>query len=216
MKLIEIVHVPSKIPVDRGFLIELTKVLDIDGNWSRAASGSNEAYHAENPHVKFMIKFEPWKNPNLAWKRVARIFIKPNHDNPHPHIVANGPKSKERWAQMNEVSMMTHYYYEILKKKWPEVSVYHDGELMVVLGPLTEGWISGVTTTTLNTPKNMFTKSAEGIVATLKRKNKSKRLGSMINMVQYFINRAGKKLSAERKAELEKAKHILQRQNEKD
>lgn len=79
--------------------------------------------------------------------------------------------------------------------------------------PLDEGWISKVTTTTLNTPKGMFTKSAEDIVATLKRKNKGKRLGSMINMVQYFINRAGKNLAPERRAELEKAKRILQRAN---
>lgn len=80
--------------------------------------------------------------------------------------------------------------------------------------PLDEGWISSVTTTTLNTPKGMFTKSAEDIVSTLKRKNKGKRLGSMINMVQYFINRAGKKLDSKRRRELEKAKRILQRENE--
>jgi tRNA(adenine34) deaminase len=36
-------------------------------------------------------------------------------------------------------------------------------------------------------------------------------LGSGIRMIQYFINRGGKKLSARRRAELERAKRILQR-----
>ena len=36
-------------------------------------------------------------------------------------------------------------------------------------------------------------------------------LGSAIRMIQYFINRGGKSLSARRRAELERAKRILQR-----
>jgi hypothetical protein len=36
-------------------------------------------------------------------------------------------------------------------------------------------------------------------------------LGSAIQMVQFFINRAGKKLDPKRKAELEKCKRILQK-----
>jgi tRNA(adenine34) deaminase len=36
-------------------------------------------------------------------------------------------------------------------------------------------------------------------------------IGSGIRMIQYFINRGGKNLSATRRAELEKAKRILQR-----
>jgi tRNA(adenine34) deaminase len=36
-------------------------------------------------------------------------------------------------------------------------------------------------------------------------------LGSAIRMVQLFINRAGRNLSAARRRELEKAKRILQR-----
>jgi tRNA(adenine34) deaminase len=35
--------------------------------------------------------------------------------------------------------------------------------------------------------------------------------GSAIRMIQYFINRAGKKLSIARRRELEKAKKILQK-----
>jgi tRNA(adenine34) deaminase len=37
-----------------------------------------------------------------------------------------------------------------------------------------------------------------------------KGLGSAIRMVQYFINRAGRKLSASRRRELEGAKRLLQ------
>jgi tRNA(adenine34) deaminase len=36
-------------------------------------------------------------------------------------------------------------------------------------------------------------------------------LGSGIRMIQYFLNRGGKTLSARRRAELERAKRILQR-----
>jgi hypothetical protein len=35
-------------------------------------------------------------------------------------------------------------------------------------------------------------------------------------MIQYFINRAGKNLSMTRKRELEKAKKILQKRDERD
>ena len=48
------------------------------------------------------------------------------------------------------------------------------------------------------------------------RKSVSPRgIGSAVRMVQLFINRAGKKLSAGRKQELEKAKRILQRKENK-
>jgi hypothetical protein len=36
-------------------------------------------------------------------------------------------------------------------------------------------------------------------------------IGSGIRMIQYFINRGGKNLSATRRAKLERAKRILQR-----
>jgi len=42
------------------------------------------------------------------------------------------------------------------------------------------------------------------------RKVSPKGLGSAIRMIQYFINRSGKDLSASRKRELEKARRILQ------
>jgi hypothetical protein len=44
------------------------------------------------------------------------------------------------------------------------------------------------------------------------RKDVSPRgIGSGIRMIQYFLNRGGKNLSATRRAELEKAKRLLQR-----
>jgi tRNA(adenine34) deaminase len=45
------------------------------------------------------------------------------------------------------------------------------------------------------------------------KKVSPKGLGSAIRMVQFYINRAGKTLSATRKRELEKAKEILQEKN---
>jgi len=42
-----------------------------------------------------------------------------------------------------------------------------------------------------------------------------KGIGSAIRMIQYFINRGGKGLSATRRRELERAKRILQRRQER-
>jgi len=42
-----------------------------------------------------------------------------------------------------------------------------------------------------------------------------KGIGSAIRMIQFFINRAGKSLSASRRRELEKAKKILQSKQKK-
>ncbi|PYR40082.1 MAG: hypothetical protein DMF93_12020 [Acidobacteria bacterium] len=59
--------------------------------------------------------------------------------------------------------------------------------------------------------------SASTIARTMARKNVSpKGLGSAIRMVQYFINRGGKGLSATRRRELERAKRILQRRRQKN
>jgi tRNA(adenine34) deaminase len=41
-----------------------------------------------------------------------------------------------------------------------------------------------------------------------------KGLGSAIRMIQYFINRGGRRLSATRRHELERAKRMLQRRRE--
>jgi uncharacterized protein DUF3175 len=73
-------------------------------------------------------------------------------------------------------------------------------------------WVSRVSTDSTDPPPRTFTGSAEQIARTMARKDVSpKGLGSAIRMIQYFINRAGKGLSATRRRELARAKHILQR-----
>ena len=72
-------------------------------------------------------------------------------------------------------------------------------------------WVRGVKTVSTFPPKDLFTKDAQTIARRMASKKVSpKGLGSGIRMIQYFINRAGKGLSATRKRELEKAKRILQ------
>ena len=57
--------------------------------------------------------------------------------------------------------------------------------------------------------------SASQIARTMARKDVSpKGLGSAIRMVQYFINRGGRRLSASRRRELERAKRILQQRRQ--
>ena len=72
-------------------------------------------------------------------------------------------------------------------------------------------WSSKVSTVSTFPPEDLYTKDAETIARVMATKKVSpKGLGSAIRMVQFYINRAGKKLSAARKRELEKAKRILQ------
>jgi len=72
-------------------------------------------------------------------------------------------------------------------------------------------WARTIKTDSTHPPEGTFTKSGEEIARIMARKSVSPGgLGSAIKMVQMFINRAGKNLSAARKRELEKAKRILQ------
>ena len=72
-------------------------------------------------------------------------------------------------------------------------------------------WIRRVTTDSTHPPPRTFTGSAAEIARTMARKDVSPGgLGSGIRMIQYFINRGGKNLSARRRTELERAKRILQ------
>jgi len=76
----------------------------------------------------------------------------------------------------------------------------------------TRRWVRQVTTDSTHPPPRTFTGSAQQIARTMARKDISpKGLGSGIRMIQYFINRAGRDLSATRRRELERAKRILQR-----
>ena len=72
-------------------------------------------------------------------------------------------------------------------------------------------WSSKVTTISTFPPEDLYTRDAETIARVMATKKVSpKGLGSAIRMVQFYINRAGKNLTASRKRELEKAKTILQ------
>ncbi len=72
-------------------------------------------------------------------------------------------------------------------------------------------WVRDVKTVSTFPPEGTFTKDAETIARTMASAEVSpKGIGSGIRMIQFFINRAGKNLPPEQKAELEKAKRILQ------
>jgi tRNA(adenine34) deaminase len=71
-------------------------------------------------------------------------------------------------------------------------------------------WIAQVKTDSTHPPEGIFTKSAATIARTLASKKVSpKGPASGLRMLTYFINRAGKGLSSNRRAELEKAKSLL-------
>ena len=71
-------------------------------------------------------------------------------------------------------------------------------------------WVATVTTDSTHPPEGLFTKSAATIARSLASKKVSpKGPGSGLRMLTFFINRAGRGLTAERRAELEKAKSIL-------
>jgi hypothetical protein len=74
-------------------------------------------------------------------------------------------------------------------------------------------WSGEVKTVSTRPPKGLFTKDAETIARVMRRRRVSpKGTGSGVRMIQFFINRAGRSLSASRRRELEKAKRILQQQ----
>jgi hypothetical protein len=71
-------------------------------------------------------------------------------------------------------------------------------------------WVARVTTDSTHPPQGLFTKDAATIARNLASKKVSpKGPGSGMRMLNYFINRGGKNLSASRRRELEKAKKLL-------
>ncbi len=77
-------------------------------------------------------------------------------------------------------------------------------------------WVAKVKTDSTHPPAGLFTKSAATIARTLASKRVSpKGPGSGMRMLTYFINRAGKGLSAARRAELQKAKGLLAAREER-
>jgi tRNA(adenine34) deaminase len=77
-------------------------------------------------------------------------------------------------------------------------------------------WVRNVKTVSTYPPPGLFTKDARTIAKTMANQRVSPNgIGSGIRMIQFFINRAGKGLSPERRKELEKAKRILQAKTRK-
>ncbi len=71
-------------------------------------------------------------------------------------------------------------------------------------------WVAKVKTASTYPPEGLFTKDAATIARTLASKKVSpKGPASGMRMLMFFINRAGRGLSAARRAELEKAKKLL-------
>ena len=71
-------------------------------------------------------------------------------------------------------------------------------------------WVAKVTTDSTHPPAGLFTKRASTIARSLASKRVSpKGPGSGTRMLTYFINRAGRGLSASRRAELQRAKRLL-------
>jgi tRNA(adenine34) deaminase len=71
-------------------------------------------------------------------------------------------------------------------------------------------WSGKVKTVSTRPPKDLFTKDAATIARTMARRSVSpKGPGSGVRMIQFFINRAGRSLSATPR-ELERAKRLLQ------
>jgi len=73
-------------------------------------------------------------------------------------------------------------------------------------------WVQTVKTVSTAPPPGTFTRPAREIAEIMARPDVSPRgIGSGIRMIQYFINRGGRNLSASRRLQLERAKRILQR-----
>jgi hypothetical protein len=77
-------------------------------------------------------------------------------------------------------------------------------------------WGARVTTDSTHPPEGLFAKSATTIARTpASRKVSPKGVASGMQMPNYFINRAGRGLSAHRRSELQKAKTLLSKRIER-
>jgi tRNA(adenine34) deaminase len=71
-------------------------------------------------------------------------------------------------------------------------------------------WSAGVTTSSTKPPEGLFTERAAVIARSLASKEVSpKGPSSGLRMLTFYINRAGKELTEDRRKELEKAKSLL-------
>ena len=80
-----------------------------------------------------------------------------------------------------------------------------------VRGARPRRWAATVTTVSTSPPPGLFTRDAATIARTLASPRVSpKGPTSGLRMLLFFINRAGRQLSRTRRAELEKAKRLMQ------
>ena len=72
-------------------------------------------------------------------------------------------------------------------------------------------WVRGVTTVSTYPPRGIFNRDAATIARSLaSRRVSPKGVGSGLRMLLFYINRGGRGLSAARRAELQKAKRLMQ------
>jgi hypothetical protein len=87
---------------------------------------------------------------------------------------------------------------------------HHRGVGVAMPTKSSKRWVANVHTDSTHPPTGLFTKSATTIARELASKRVSpKGPSSGMRMLNYFINRAGRGLSARRKATLERAKTLL-------
>ena len=78
-------------------------------------------------------------------------------------------------------------------------------------------WVRTVKTDSTHPPEGLFKKDPETIAKTLAAKKLSpKGPGSGMRMLTYYVNRAGKELSATRRKSLERAKELLSEKVKKE
>jgi tRNA(adenine34) deaminase len=76
--------------------------------------------------------------------------------------------------------------------------------------PAMKKWVTRANTESTHPPPGLFRKSAAAIARTLaSRKVSPKGLTSGLRMLTFYINRAGNKLTAHRRSELEKARRLM-------
>src|ERR1700676_2506343 len=93
---------------------------------------------------------------------------------------------------------------------------HHNASEEVLMTIAQKKWVATVKTDSTRPPAGLFTRNPSTIAETLaSRKVSPKGLGSGMRLLTYFINRAGRGLSAKRRAKLEKAKSLLARKIER-
>jgi len=72
-------------------------------------------------------------------------------------------------------------------------------------------WISTVTTSTVDVPRDTMTRPAPEVARTLLAHNRDKGAGAINRFIQFYLNRAGKTLPEDRKSTLRRAMALVRR-----